>query len=379
MELDRGNHPFNLLVFFIGVFVAMVTGISAVNAVITYILFVLPVGVFSLSVFNIQYLLFGFSSEYYLNSNIERLVPFVRASELSQLPLTGKEALAYAAVTIMFAVLALIIYKYRKIESAQQPIAFRNLQPLFKYGVAFCSLLVGGFYFGESKNQIGWIIFGMVATSLIGYFVAEMVLAKTWRVFKKWKGYVFFLTAFAVIGLLFNLMGAKYEQKLPNLSEVERVYLGDSIFFLKEDLNRRMYDYDTNDSFFLKEKNNMDLVYKFHKEIINNQDTLEGIPSYNTRSIAIGYEMENGKMLVRDYQIPIELYNEYFKEIVVTEEYKYNHFPLLRFKEVNEIKSISFYRDGPIQTNVVIADPAKISEFATILQEEIRNEMRIQF
>ncbi|MFD2445646.1 DUF6449 domain-containing protein [Bacillus sp. CGMCC 1.16607] len=365
---------FNLFVFFISVFVAMVTGISAVHAVITYILFILPFGIFSLSVFNLKYFFFGYSSEYYLNANIERLVPFVRAVELSRLPFTGKEAWAYGGITILLAIFALVIYKYRKIESAQQPIAFRNLQPIFKYGVAFCSLLLGGFYFGGSKNELGWALFGMVVASLIGYLIAEMVLAKSWRVFRKWKGYVFFLTFVAVLGVLFQLTGAKFEQKVPDLANVDRVYFGDTVYFLKNKDNRIIYDYDTNQTFFLKNHNNLVKVHELHKEIISKKEQLEEAPIYQTRSVVIGYEMKNGKMLVRDYRIPVDMYNDYMKEIVVTDEYKYNNNPLLHVKDVNEIKRISFHPNEYIHNSVVITDQTKIFELASILQEEMLNE-----
>ncbi|HYK74484.1 MAG TPA: ABC transporter permease, partial [Pseudoneobacillus sp.] len=217
---------FNYFVFFTSAFVAMVTGISAVHAIISYILFVLPVGVYVFSVLNLEYFLFGFSSQYYINTNIERLVPFVRAADFSRIPLTGKEALAYATITIVLAILALVIYKIRRIESAQQAIAFQNLQPFFKYGVAFCCLLMGGFYFGESQDQIEWVLFGMIAASVIGFFAAEMVLQKTWRVFKEWKRFVYFLTGIALLGFLFHLSSEKYEQNLPDLADVNRVYLG---------------------------------------------------------------------------------------------------------------------------------------------------------
>jgi ABC-2 type transport system permease protein len=365
---------FNLFVFFISVFVAMITGITAIHAVITYVFFVLPFGVFSLSVFNIQYFLFGFSTDYYLKSNIERLVPFVRAAELQRMPLTGKEALVYGMITIVFSILALVVYKYRKIESAQQPIAFQKLQPIFKYGVATCCLLIGGFYFGESKNQLEWVLFGMVSASLIGFFIAEMVLAKTWRIFNKWKGYVFFLTSFAVIGLLFHFVGSKFEQKLPNLADVERVYIGDFVMFLNEDLSGNMYEFDSNYNFFLKDKKNVEAVYKFHKDIINSREQLEGASYQNTRSVSIGYELKNDKMLIREYQVPIDLYNDYFEEIAITDEYKYNHYPLLRFKNVNEIKRIGFHPNEFIHNPIVITDPAKMVELVTILQEEMKNE-----
>ncbi|WP_442594037.1 DUF6449 domain-containing protein [Neobacillus sp. D3-1R] len=365
---------FNYFVFFTSVFVAMVTGISAVHAILTYVLFVLPVGIFTFCILNLEYFLFGFSSQYYINSNVERFVPFVRAVDLARMPLSGLEALTYSAITILMSVLALAIYKIRRIESAQQAIAFQNLKPFFKYGVAFCCLLVGGFYFGESQDQLQWILFGMFAASLIGFFAAEMVLQKTWRVFKEWKGFVFFITAMALIGVLFHLASAKFEHNLPNVADVNRVYLGESAIFIKRDINQNQYEFNTNPNFFLDEKENIQRVFDIHKSIINGQNRLEGIPSYDTRSVVIGYELNNGKMIVREYNIPDEEYNHYFAEIVETKEYKYNHFPLLGFTNTQDIKKISFHPNGPVSDSVVLTDPEEMNELVEILKDEMLNE-----
>lgn len=366
---------FNYFVFFTSTFVAMVTGISAVHAVITYIFFVLPVGVYAFFILNLEYFLFGFSSQYYLNTNTELLVPFVRAAELARVPLTGKEALAYSSITIMLAILTLVIYRIRRIESAQQAIAFQNLQPLFKYGVAFCCLLIGGFYFGESQDQFEWVLFGMIAAAIIGFFAAEMVLHKTWRVFKEWKGFVYFITVFAIIGMTFHLTSANYEENLPDLTNVKRVYLGDSTMFIKNDIDRSNYEFNTNTNFYLKEKENIQKVYEIHKTIVEGRSNLKGIPIYNTRSVVIGYELQNGSVMVREYTIPLEFYYSQFASTFETEEYKYNHFPLLSLKDAGEIKRIAFQPNGPVSNNLVLTDETKIKELITILQDEMRNEL----
>ena len=81
----------NLLLFMAGVFVAMITGISVVQGVLTYIFLLFPVGMFLLLFLNLNQLLFGFPGDYYLNRNLEELSPLTYVSVIDEKMLQGKE------------------------------------------------------------------------------------------------------------------------------------------------------------------------------------------------------------------------------------------------------------------------------------------------
>jgi ABC-2 type transport system permease protein len=95
------------------------------------------------------------------------------------------------------------------------------MRPVFKYGVAFCVGLFFGFLMDQmfGLGELGMLI-AIVIWGIVGYFVAQMLLDKSIRVFKKWKGAVAvtaaFLLLFAVIG--FDLTG--YETRVPSVSNV---------------------------------------------------------------------------------------------------------------------------------------------------------------
>ena len=87
-------------------------------------------------------------------------------------------------LTIILYGVSLYLYKKRKTESASEAIAFSKLRTIFKYGVTFCTMLFGGVYFSAvQSNSFIWMIFGYIIGAIIGYYIAEMVLQKTWRVF----------------------------------------------------------------------------------------------------------------------------------------------------------------------------------------------------
>lgn len=372
----------NLFVFFAGVFVAVFTGMSVLQGALTYILLFLPAGLIILTFMNAKYFLFGFSVNYYLNQQVEWLIPYVRAFEMTRHPLTGTEWIVYGLLIVIFYTLSLIVYKKRQIEAATQAIAFRPLQPVFKYGVTFCAMLVGGLYFGETQNDFGWILFGFAAASLIGYFVAGMILQKTWRVFGQWKGYLIFALTMFIAGILLQMDITGYEKKQPDLADINRVYFAESIYPLT-DAYQKQREAEMEDSsqvyitdeeeYYFKDPKNIEHIYELHQQIIKERPAR--VHPRDTRSVAIGYELNNGKRIVRYYDIPFESYKPLYKPIVESNEYKENRYSLLRESKKNDvIDKITIQPDGPMGKRAVITDPERIKEFTAIVKEELKSE-----
>ena len=95
----------------------------------------------------------------------------------------------YAAAALVLAVCAFLLYRVRRLESAGDVVSVKPMRPVFKYGVAVCS----GFTFGLGTSfflnmgEVGLMV-SIVVWGIAGYFVAQMLLDKSFRVFKKWKG-----------------------------------------------------------------------------------------------------------------------------------------------------------------------------------------------
>jgi ABC-2 type transport system permease protein len=371
----------DLFVFFAGVFVAMFTGMSVLHGALIYILLFFPAGILVLTFMNTKYFLFGFAVDYYLDANIETIIPFARASQMAVNPLAGTEMLMYVMLIILFYVVALFVYKKRHIEAATQAIAFRPLQPVFKYGVTFCTMLLGGLYFGETQDDFGWLLFGFIAGSLIGYLVAEMILQKTWRVFDKRKGYFYFALAMFIAAMLLQMDITGYEKKIPELTDVKRVYFGESVYPLTDQYKKQkqmetatqgdVYVEDEQDYYF-EDKENIKHIYDLHRQIIKEKPD-NGHPR-DTRSVVIAYELNNGKRMVRHYEIPFNAYKPLYKPIVESDEFKENRYSLLRQGRSADIDKITIQPDGPTNKKAIITEPQKIKEFAAILKEELKAE-----
>jgi len=105
---------------------------------------------------------------------------------------------AYAAVGVVLMVLAWLMYRRRRSESAGDVVAVGWMKPVFRYGCAAYSAILGGrllyallwesFQSGQYFTVLPMILC-MIAGGAVGYYAASMLLAKTPRVFKTtWKG-----------------------------------------------------------------------------------------------------------------------------------------------------------------------------------------------
>ena len=141
---------------------------------------------------------------------------------------------AYALAGLIIALIALLLYRTRKSEMTGSTVAFPWATPIFKYGVAFCTAVALGqflyyFLFGQYRSggndSLPGTILCMVAAGLVGYFVAEMLIKKSFRVFRAGaKGAAIVALALVLLGVAMSFDLTGYEKRVPDESEIESVY-----------------------------------------------------------------------------------------------------------------------------------------------------------
>lgn len=96
----------------------------------------------------------------------------------------------YAALGVALAFVSLYVYRRRHVETAGDVVAVAVVRPLFKYGVSFCSGLAFGMFTAAFFNwtELPILIPCILVWAVAGYFAAEMLLKKSFRVFKAWRG-----------------------------------------------------------------------------------------------------------------------------------------------------------------------------------------------
>lgn len=140
----------------------------------------------------------------------------------------------YALAGLIIALIALLLYRTRKSEMTGSTVAFPWATPIFKYGVAFCTAVALGqflyyFLFGQYRSSgndsLPGTILCMAAAGLVGYFVAEMLIKKSFRVFRAGaKGAAIVAGALVLLGVAMSFDLTGYEKRVPDESEIESVY-----------------------------------------------------------------------------------------------------------------------------------------------------------
>lgn len=360
----------NILLFAAGIFVAMMTGISAVQGVLTYIFLMFPAGIVLILFYNLKVLLFGFPSDYYLNINLEKLSPLTYAVLLNERILKNWELLLFAGLTLILYFLALYFYKRRKIESVSEAIAIPRLRSIFKYGVTFCTMLFGGMYFSEfQNNSIEWISFGYIIGSVIGYLVAEMVLQKTWRVLGSVKGLLIYAGVVALLVTAVETLGI-YENRVPAQEEVKSVVLAETPHILPKQKN---YGYNFTPA-PLMEADNIQAVTKLHEQIVADKKIDQFVSSEDPVSTAFFlYELKNGDKVIRQYSINEKLYDDLYKPIYETEEYKRASNEIFKLKP-DQVNHLTITSNGPGNKFVTFNHPQDIKGIFEVIQADILEE-----
>ncbi|AZU60453.1 DUF6449 domain-containing protein [Neobacillus mesonae] len=358
-----------LLLYTASVMIAMTTGISAVHAVLAYIFLFFPVGIIMLLFYNLKILLYGFPSEFFLQQQLEKMSPITYATGLNGRTFQWSDAAIYLILAIVLYILALVFYKKRNVEQASEAIAFPKLRSIFKYGVTFCTMLVGGTYFGGvSNNSLSWIIFGYVIGAVFGYFIAEMVLQKTWRVFARLKGLAIYGAVVALLVLSVKTLGI-YENRIPDLADIQSVQLTNEPYWI---WNNAEPGEDYNRMKPLKEEANIMAVRRMHQQILEDRK-LKHRKNDQTISYFVRYELKSGSSITREYQVNERLYEDFFKPVYESKEYKQATEPIFKIKD-NQMKSLNIRANGPMNKRVTLSDPEEMIEAIAALRKDVLAE-----
>ena len=201
---------------------------------------------------------------------------------------------AYCAAGLVLAVCALLIYRRRDMERAGDVVAVPVLKPIFKYCMTFgCALALATSpgIFGGGLNAHSGTAAAIAALALllggafVGYFVSEMLMQKTLRVFCGcWRGFIVSCAVIIALTLGAELDVTGYERRTPDPADVESVCL-------------TFYGEDTK----LARPENIARVIAYHEEVIARKSINEGTD--DTRGLTVEYTLQNGKHMARFYAI----------------------------------------------------------------------------
>ena len=212
----------------------------------------------------------------------------------------------YALAGVAFAVIALALYRRRKSEATGSTVAVTWLRPVFKYGVALCSAFSFGqllsyfvFELAESPYEAGALvgtIACMVFAGLLGYYAAEMLLKKSFRVFKSaWKGALATTIVLILIGASFPLDLTGYQSYVPAADEIESAQVN---IYCDGNISNWFDLYEPESIALLRDAHHACIVDKPRQISVNRQEPQEHNCYFN-----ISYLLTDGTEVSRRYDL----------------------------------------------------------------------------
>lgn len=171
------------------------------------------------------------SPQFYDEAVYSFVAPGMHVEEIGQYTFnTWTPLVVLALVGILLGAVAFLLFRRRRMEAAGDMIAVRPLRPVFKYSFALgCSLFLGDLMatliFDNLRSEsLPVLVVCMLISGFIGYFGAEILLKKSFRVFRReWLGFGIFSACILVgIGAMsFDLFG--YEARVPQMDDIASV------------------------------------------------------------------------------------------------------------------------------------------------------------
>lgn len=310
----------NLLVLFImfsiAAFSAMCTGNSFAMIAINVMVLFSPLLIATITETVLLEFLFGYSYKRNLLEFAAEINPVLFLGEMMDKISYGAaiDTSALAAFLVLAVVLYVasgFIYKLRHTETSEEVAGFKVLNPVFKYFVAFVGTLAAFALFSQFiADKCILFIFIIILASIIFYFGGEMLLKKSIKVWRSYKGYLAFIgvfTAFILFLALTSVFG--YETYVPKVEDIEEAAIYN-------------YYYQNEEPFTKSEELNKYIV-ELHKDFVKKENrTILNTAYYPGTRIHITYKLKDGKLITRRYWVYDDTKDSIMNKVYEYEEYK---------------------------------------------------------
>lgn len=357
----------NIFMYLLTCFSGMLTGISLIQGILSFILVFLPIGFSGMIIVNLQKFLYGFSiNDSLFIEYIAKIFPITAFMFTTTLSFTNK--VWYVILLILLYALTFFAYQKRQLESAGESISFDILKPVFKFGFTFCVMNLFGIYFDSMMSNIDIAIYiGYIVGSILGYIIAEMIIQKSIWIFNNFKGLIYYFIAICILifAIKFDLFG--YENRIPNTNDIKKVYYSDSYRYYGDD-----------DDIYYEDKENIEMIKNIHKSILAKRNDFG--KTYERRYIDIRYQYENGMELQRYYGVPVDFFekNTNIKKLHGSREFKFLNYDIFKNNKIDSINFKEVIRDYDMKLGnslnkqgVLIEDRQEINELIKALRKDI--------
>ena len=203
------------------------------------------------------------------------------------------------AVGLVLAILGVLIVRRRHMESAGEIVAVPVLRPVFRVCMTVgCGLGIPMFWAAATADyrptSFAMLVLSVLLCAALGFFLAEMLIKKTLRVFDHgWKQLGVLCACLLAFLILTKLDVTGYETHIPDRAEIESVELTDYI------------------GGTLREPETIDAFLDFQRGVVaHREENRSALPDRRAHNIWLTYHLKNGKTYTRYYLLPLsdELY-----------------------------------------------------------------------
>lgn len=234
---------------------------------------------------------------YCLNRNVFSMEWLNRGGVTIGYVFTGwKPVLLFGAAGLVLAILAFLLFRRRRMESAGDVIAVSWLKPVFRYGVTLCcgltlGMIIATLILNSSQIHFGTLLVCILFAAIVGFLAAEMLLEKTIRVFQKKN---FLRLGGALVAMTLVLLACRYDvfgftRYVPQADEVVSVSLDGG----KAVANSTV----------------IEKTIALHQEIVANRHEVEENRG-SFRAYRITYYLKDGGRVERYYRLPVGDYSD---------------------------------------------------------------------
>lgn len=213
--------------------------------------------------------------------------------------------LGYAAAGLLLLWPAQALYRRRRLESAGEVVAVNVLRPVFRYILAALGAMILACFLSWGLNlrldrmgALGAAVFAalMLLGGFIGWSAAEMLMRKSFRVFKMGRAWLGLGVLWALLTcLLFvvELDATGFERRVPAADEVRSVGVS---------------TYTSGGQMVLREPENVELALELHQRLVDEKELYEaaqmaGLPLPDTwETVNFTYTLADGSRLLRRYK-----------------------------------------------------------------------------
>ena len=247
-----------------------------------------------------------------------------------------------------------ILYKKRRMETAEEVAAFRCLNPGYKYLLTFITALAGFGLFGYMMEEEPLLpIIVSIIAGVVVYFASEMILKKSFRIWRSWKGFAGFAVFFSVMICVFAFTSFfGYETRVPDREDIESV---------------AVYEYYYQHEPWSSDAELIDYATKVHSETLQNNEiyTVKKYVREYSSALHIKYKLKNGDVMVRRYPVSEKQICGILSELYKSQEYRMMILELFS-EDIGRYNRFHFNNGA----DSGITDEEKINEFMDALKKD---------